>query len=122
MKIFYDKNDMEIKPGQILIRKFVCMRRERAGNKRVATNGMTGIDYIIPDEGNLIDPTEEWIKYKIQWNGACLIAKKIECSNELTILNSEHFDNDGNHIIKDLDDQYMDNFFNSKDYEICTIK
>ena len=119
-RIFKDKNGSEIKAGDILLRNYIARRRERAGHKRVAVDGMSGADVIVPDEGGLLEGEKHWVTYKVRWDGACMIAERHAWSDFQALSNAEQFDHDGKRIYEGSGFYYMNSAFDSEAYEIIS--
>lgn len=117
-KIFKDKNGIEIKAGDVLLRKFIARMREYPGRKIVTVNSMSSRELIIPDEGKLLNREEHWVKYHVTWSGACLIAERGDCSDFQILIQSELFDYDGNKICEGSGFHYFNEVFDSTQYEI----
>lgn len=119
MKTFFDKNGAEIKAGDTLRRDFFARWRERPGHKRVAINGMSHEETIVPDEGRLLGAEKHWVKYSVVWSGACLVADRINYSDFQVLMQAEKFDSDGNGICEGAGFHYFNGVFDSTVYEIC---
>jgi len=77
--IFKDMNGTPILAGRIVIEHKTVKRFERPGGRRVAVNG-GGVESIVSDEGTYREEPA-WIKRKIEWCGSCLVAERIEESD-----------------------------------------
>lgn len=117
-KEFKDKNGKVIKAGDLLIRHFYVRRREHPGRRRVAIQGMSGNEVIVSDEGGLLDAERHWITYRAEWDGACLIADRDDCSDLNIVLQSSKFDENGNPINEGDGFHYFNSVFDSTVYEI----
>ena len=117
-KQFKDKNGRTIKAGDVLIRRFFSRTRERAGMKRVAVDGFSGKDVIVNDEGSLLEPKEHWVKYHVEYLGACLIASRGECSDFQVLTSTELFDSKNREISEGSGFHYLNSVFNSEVYEV----
>ena len=115
---FKDRKGEIIKARDILIRWFYARWRERPGHKRVAIEGMSGLDVIIPDEGRLEKAQTHWAKYLVKWSGACLIAEMIDCSDYQSITQAELFDEKGQQVHVAPGFYYFNKVFDSMIYEI----
>lgn len=122
MKQFKGKNGVKIKAGDILLRRFFARLRERPGHGRVAHEGMSGSEIIVSDEGELMLPVEGWVQYHVMWDGACLIAKRGECSDFQLLMSTELFDKAGKRIYEGSGFHYMNGVFDSTVYEVTPNK
>lgn len=116
-KVFKDKNGRDIKPGDTIVRHFFYRRRERLGHRRIAFD-MMGNEVIVSDEGSLSEPIKIWIKRRIKWDGACLIAERVECSDFQALMAAELFDDKGDYVCESSFFNYLNNCFKSKVYEV----
>ena len=117
-KTFKDSAGKTIRPGDILYRQFYARWRERPGYKRVAEGSLSGRDVIVSDEGGLKPPTSHWVTYIVEWDGACLIAKRHTWSDFQALTGAEHFDAKGRKISERAAFHYMNGCFNSRKYTI----
>ena len=101
-----------------MIRRFFSRIRERAGMKRVAVDGFSGKEVIVNDEGSLLEPKEQWVKYHVEYCGACLIASRGECSDFQVLTNTELFDSKNREISEGSGFHYLNSVFNSEVYEV----
>lgn len=117
-KQFKDKNGRIIKAGDVLIRRFFSRTRENAGRRRVAIEGLSGKEVIVNDEGSLMEPKEHWVKYHVEYSGACLIACRGECSDFQALTCAELFDSKNRKISEGSWFHYLNSVFDSKVYEV----
>ena len=101
-----------------LIKYFWARYRERPGHSRVAIQGMSGNQVIVPDEGGLTEATKHWVTYKVGWVGACMIAERYEYSNFQVLMQAELFDEKGNRITTGGAFYYFNSAFESENYEV----
>ncbi len=119
MKVFKDKNGIEIKPGDILRLKYFARWRERPGHKRVAIEGMSEREVIVPDEGRLKDEVEEgWADYKVKWSGACLIVELDSYSDFQTLAGARLFNEKGENVRRVCNFEYCNEVFDPSIYEV----
>ena len=118
-KVFLDKNRRKIKAGDVLYRTFYARWRERPGAKKVVFNGISGQESIVPDEGRLLEAEKHWVTYKVKWAGACLIAERLDCSDNQVLSQAAKFDEKGTPISEGAEFYYFNNAFKSTVYEIC---
>ncbi len=119
-KVFRDMHGDEIRAGDILFRQVFVRQRERPGHRRVAIDGMSEREEIVSDEGKLLKPVEHWIKRKVGWAGACMVAEREGCSDFQAIMGHSLFDENGKEVLEKTASISMNNTFDSTVYEIFT--
>ena len=119
MKLPIDKNGREIQPGDTIRMTFNVRRRERPGGRRVAIEGMSGNEVIVPDEGGLLAPSVHWVDFAVRWSGACLIAERTAQSDFQTIMSAECFDiATGKSVSASTAMHYINAAFNGANFEV----
>lgn len=117
-RVFKDKYGDPILAGDILFRKIFVRRREFPGGRRIAVDGMSEREVVIPDEGKLLEPEQHWITRKVGWDGACMVAERADCSDFQAIMVHSLFDETGEEIFEKCALISMDNTFDSEVYKI----
>ena len=119
MKLPRDKNDREIQPGATIRLAFNVRRRERPGGRRVAINGMSGQEVIVNDEGALGAPTQHWVDFSVEWDGACLMARRVGTSDFQAVMSGECTSiAAGNHVGASSATHYLNSAFKGADFEV----
>ena len=115
---FYDKNHKEIKPGDVIRISFYARWPQRPGHKRVAESGMSGRTVVVPDEGQLLEAEKHWYTYEVSWSGACLIAKRKDCSTYKMLSQADTTDEEGNRVSPGAGSFFLSSVFKSGRWEV----
>jgi hypothetical protein len=119
MKLPQDKNGREIQPGNTIRMVFNVRQRERPGARRVAIEGMSGQEVIVNDEGSLGSPIPHWVDFVVDWDGACLVAKRVSMSDSQIIRTGECTSiMTGKRIDTSSAIHYLNTAFNSGDFQV----
>ena len=119
MKLPKDKNGRPIQAGDTIRLTFHNIQRQYPGRRRVAVNGMSGDEIILPDEGGYFPPTVQWVDFKVKWSGACLIAERSETSDFQAITSGENVCiKSGKPINASSAMHYLNAVFSGKDFEV----
>lgn len=119
MKLPIDKNGREIQPGDTIRLNFNVRKRERPGGRRVAIEGMSGREVILPDEGGLLTPVAHWVDFYVEWDGACLMARRVGTSDFQVVMSGECLSiATGKHIDASAATRYLNSAFNGAEFEV----
>ena len=119
MKLPKDNNGREIQAGDTIRMTFHNRQRERPGHRRVAVNGMSGNDVIVPDEGGLKPATTQWVTFSVKWSGACLIAERLETSAFQAVMSGENVSiTTGESVSASTAMHYLNEVFNGANFEV----
>ena len=119
MKLPRDKNGREIQPGDTIRLTFNVRRRERPGGRRVAIQGMSDQEVIVPCEGRLLAPTVHWVDFAVEWAGACLMATRVSTSDFQAAMSGECTSiATGEHVGASSATNYLNAAFKGADFEV----
>jgi hypothetical protein len=79
-KQFFDKNGNPIKAGDLIKLKSEVEIKKHPG-REVVKRDWNESSYIALDEGETIGSSIEWVAFRVQWWGSCLVAKRESWSN-----------------------------------------
>lgn len=123
MKLPLDKNGKEIRAGDIIRLTFNLFQRERPGGRRVAIEGMSEREVIVPDEGGFLPPTVHWVDFLIEWSGACLIARRIGASDFSSFTSGTCVSiSTGESISASSATHYLNSTFNGAEFEVINVR
>jgi hypothetical protein len=119
MKLPKDKNGRTINPGDTIRLTFNARQRERPGGRRVAIQGLSGNEVIVSDEGGLLAPAVHWVDFAVEWDGACLMARRVSTSDFQAVMSGECTSvSTGKPVSASSAMEYLNSVFNGADFEV----
>ena len=121
--VLIDKKGRPIRAGDTIRLTFLNRQREHPGRRRVAIEGVSGQEVVVPDEGGMKPASLQWVEFFVYWSGACLVAKRIAQSDFQTLMSGENTSIvTGRFVPSTSAARYLDATFDGSEFELMSTQ